>query len=544
MFDQAIEWFERAHERFPGTREGEQGYYQVGHAHARAGRSSEAVERYEKFIAEYPKSESLPGAHLNAIDALRSASQDEAALQWCQRTISRFPGEVAAVTALFSQARIHLAQGDLQSALEDFNQLLKQNLDRPGPSAPNRPEVIYMRGRVLEQRGQLEEAVNMYLNVPDERGSYYGWRAMRRLAELASQRDARSMIERRFRSLRAQARSALKARRYEQAKAAAMQALRLALHDGDRRSMRQLLAETYRRLPNYHRVAGLQVVPVGRAVLRAKDRLPTERSASALARELIFLGLYDEGALELAASFGSPLSVVRDPLHESNDPRQRTGHNGQMTRNAPSFNQLYTLAGSLNRGGHAYEAIRVGETHLASLVPTDYLLDLLPRELVRVLYPAPYRRLLEEQIARRNIDLAFALALMREESRFRPDAKSWAAARGLMQFVPETARRLAQKAALTHFEEDDLYKPEVSIRLAGVYLEELFERFAGNHLAVAAAYNAGEENVQRWLARTRSADPDRFVIEIGFRETKEYVYRVMVNYWAYKRVLEEGISKR
>jgi soluble lytic murein transglycosylase len=516
-FDNAVEWFERAHERFPQTREGEQGYYQVGHAHARLGRWQKAVERYERLLAEYPKSEFIQGAHLNAIDALRSGGQDQAALEWCQRTINRFPGELAAVTALYSQARIHLAQDDLASALEDLNQLLQQNLNRPGPSAPNRQEAIYIRGVVLEKLGRLDEAVAEYLSLPDVRGNYYGQRATLRLGDLAARREAKPLIERRFKRERDQARRALKAKRYEQAKDAARQALRLAPNDGDKKKTRQLLADILRRLPEYRRLAALQLFPVGRPALTAKARRTAERAVNGLAQELIFLGLYDEGAPELAAN----------------------NNNG----NAASVNRAYTLAHYFNLGGHADEAIRIGETQLASLIPTDYPLELLPRELVSTLYPAPYRRLIEEHIAKHATDPALALAVMREESRFQADAKSPAAARGLMQFVMETARPLAEKSGLPQLTEDDLYKPEISIRLAGVHLKELFQKFPGNAQAVAASYNAGDDNVERWSKRVRASEPDRFVIEIGFRETKEYVYRVMSNYWAYQRILGEGDEK-
>ena len=67
--------------------------------------------------------------------------------------------------------------------------------------------------------------------------------------------------------------------------------------------------------------------------------------------------------------------------------------------------------------------------------------------------------------------------------------------------------------------------------------------------AVAASYNGGDENVARWVARARSNDPDRYVLEIGFAQTKDYVYRVMSNYHAYQRLYSsqlqppEGVAK-
>lgn len=516
QYDQAIVWYERAHDRFPQTKAGEQGYYQVGHAHARAGRWLKAVERYEHFIAAYPQSDTLTGAHLNAIDALRSAGLPGEALTWCRRTIQRFPGELAATTALFSQARIHLAQNHYQAALTAFEELLQQNLNRSGPRAPNRPEVTFMRGYCLEKLGKYADAIAAYLSLPEERENYYGYRATARLQELIENPEANELVRAQFQRFRQQAQSARAARRYLQAVDALRQALRLTEDQTETARLLEQLKHIYPQLPEYRPWSELQLQDLSRNFLTAQSP-PRPRSHRTLASELLFLGLYDEGAPELSAALESNASRL-------------------------SQSQLYTLAALLHRGGYPGQAMRIGEMHFASRIPKDYRLDWLPLELAQTLYPMPYAKLLNQHARERHLDPRFVLAIIRQESRFQADVKSAAAARGLMQFIPSTAARLASDVGKSEFAVDDLYDPEISIQLGAFHLQELARAFPQHLQAVAAAYNGGAGNAGRWLERAQSADPDRFVIEIAFHETKQYVYRVMADYWAYQQIVSEELK--
>ncbi|MCS6816185.1 MAG: tetratricopeptide repeat protein [Blastocatellia bacterium] len=526
-FDRAVEWFERVAERFPHTPEGEQGAYLVGHAHARAGRWSAAIARYEAFIAAYPQSEALAGAHVNLIDALRSAGREEEALLWCQRTRSRFAGRPAAIAALFSEARIRIGRGEFSAALAVLDELLREDLNQTGPQMPDRQEVMYWRGRVLEALGRWDEAISIYLSLPEERGSYYGRRATERLRALWEHPRAKEIVRRHFLRWNARASSALLRRDYLQAKTNFQHALRLAHDEPTRQQLRRQLNVVLARLPVPGYASLLKQAKLALACDASTRPRATMDVQRARAEALLCLGIYDEGAWELAEAWGWEGVIPRASSRRESTARAR----------ALDLWQLYRLAVFFERGGYAYEALRLVETHLAPLIPKDHPLDQLPTEVARLLYPVPYRRWLHEHIVRRGLDPALALAMIREESRFRPDAKSPAAARGLAQFIPETARRLAERAGLQSFEDQDAYRPEISLRLLGVWLEEHVRRFSGQLPLILAAYNAGEENALRWLARARSDDPDRFISEIGFRETKMYVQRVLAHYWAYRELI-------
>ena len=152
------------------------------------------------------------------------------------------------------------------------------------------------------------------------------------------------------------------------------------------------------------------------------------------------------------------------------------------------------------------------------------------------LYPAQYAQAILRATARRKVDPRLVLAIMRQESNFRPRAKSQAAARGLLQLTIDTAAKYAPRAGLNNLQEIELYRPETNILVGSEYLSELARLFPDQPEAVAASYNGGEDNVARWLKRAGQKDAGVFAAEVGFSETKEYVFKVMSNYRAYRQL--------
>src|SRR5262249_16875237 len=155
---------------------------------------------------------------------------------------------------------------------------------------------------------------------------------------------------------------------------------------------------------------------------------------------------------------------------------------------------------------------RFGE-QLWRSVPADYLIELAPRDLIELLYPAPYRESLLKHAPSRNVDPRFVLSIARQESRFQADAKSVAAARGMMQFIPATADDVASQLGHKQSNHDELYNADTAILFGSQYLATLFKQFPDQPQAVASAYNGGPDNTARWIARSRSNDADRYVPE-------------------------------
>ena len=136
---------------------------------------------------------------------------------------------------------------------------------------------------------------------------------------------------------------------------------------------------------------------------------------------------------------------------------------------------------------------------------------------------------------------AFAHAIIRQESSFERTAVSNAGARGLMQLMPGTAafqaRRLGVPYALGRLTDD----PNYNILLGNDHIQLLMSQYGGNPVLVAAAYNAGPGNVSRWIAqngdpRLPGADVVRWIEDIPFTETRNYVQRVMENMVVYDTI--------
>ncbi|MEY2150663.1 transglycosylase SLT domain-containing protein [Rhodanobacter sp. 115] len=126
-----------------------------------------------------------------------------------------------------------------------------------------------------------------------------------------------------------------------------------------------------------------------------------------------------------------------------------------------------------------------------------------------------------------GIDPAWAYGILRAESAWMTDAHSGADARGLMQLLPDTAAGVAKRNGLAWGGGDTLYDPAVNIALGTRHLAELDARFGDAPWLASAAYNAGSAKVKQWLGARGSLTPDVFVATIPYKETREYVARVM-----------------
>src|SRR5215510_274093 len=159
-------------------------------------------------------------------------------------------------------------------------------------------------------------------------------------------------------------------------------------------------------------------------------------------------------------------------------------------------------------------------------------------------FPVPYRFQVLKEAKSRDLDPRLVLAIMKQESQFKPTAKSPSAARGLLQLTIDAAQKYADRAGIKNLTEDALYRPDVSIAVGSEYLEELSRMFAGLPEAIVASYNGGEDNVARWLARSNQRDPGVFAAEVGFTETKNYVFKVMAYYRAYQELYDAKLNRR
>jgi soluble lytic murein transglycosylase len=149
---------------------------------------------------------------------------------------------------------------------------------------------------------------------------------------------------------------------------------------------------------------------------------------------------------------------------------------------------------------------------------------------------APYfGELILPEALHHGMDGLFLLSVIRQESLFEGFATSYADARGLMQIIPSTGQYLADQLGWPQgYTVDDLYRPEVSVRLGSHYLAAQRDLFDGDLFASLAAYNAGPGNALKWK-ELAPEDPDLFLEVIRFRQTRDYIRAI---YWAYAHYCE------
>lgn len=136
-----------------------------------------------------------------------------------------------------------------------------------------------------------------------------------------------------------------------------------------------------------------------------------------------------------------------------------------------------------------------------------------------------------------NLESALVNGLVMQESRFDTHAVSPAGAMGLMQLMPATAKKEAQKMRVSH-SENKLHDPHHNIQLGAHHLHSLVQEFNGSYILAIASYNAGKDAVNRWLAEIGDPRRNRDVVDwlelIPYYETRNYVQRVLENVNVYR----------
>ncbi len=198
----------------------------------------------------------------------------------------------------------------------------------------------------------------------------------------------------------------------------------------------------------------------------------------------------------------------------------------QLAAGASGPDDFALLMDLSREGGEPFEAMMIGRTAASKgVVLTERMYPLLaspPTEGVH--------------------DLAFTLAIARQESSFDPRART-SSARGVMMLRPDTARIVA-KGLGAPYADAMLWDPDYNLRLGNVYLGQMVSRMGGSYLLAAAAYNAGVNRPPGWVAvcgdPRMGGDPEDFIECVPFGETRDYMMRVMENLQVYRARLAGG----
>lgn len=396
------------------------------------------------------------------------------------------PNNRAVLEGSLAYAVAMLAANNTQACIATLDTIPRALLDDY-----DQAEVAYWRARALEQRDP-SASMRAYLQVLRSKApTHFAAFARTRL-------DSPAMSTKLTRELavrEAQVKNLIAAKKFDLAKS--VQTDRVLLSSKDRDAQLKILASIYRELPVYRTV--LELTP---PALPSFPNLDAKDSSTLL----MAMGLYDEAQSSIEQKW--PLRPARNAL---------------------------ARAYELNLGAASKESIYAIEVMMKA-VPSDFVPELLPTTVRRLLYPRYFMEHIASDAKSFNADPTLLLSIMREESRFNPRAKSQAAARGLLQFIITTARDIGRDVGLVDVDPEDLYDPRVIIRLGAKYIAELSEQFDGDRYRVAAAYNAGPNQVALWTRMQSAAGDDYFLTAINFDETKHYVRKVMNSYDAYSAI--------
>ena len=147
--------------------------------------------------------------------------------------------------------------------------------------------------------------------------------------------------------------------------------------------------------------------------------------------------------------------------------------------------------------------------------------------LYQLRFPLHHQDTIRREAARNRLDQAWIAAEIRAESVFDPNARSSADARGLMQVVPGTGADVARKLGLAWGGDQSLYDADTNIVLGTAYLRQLMDKYGGKPYQVMAGYNAGPVPLGRWMSQRPAMDADFWIETISYKETREYVARVL-----------------
>ncbi|HUP66151.1 MAG TPA: transglycosylase SLT domain-containing protein [Thermoanaerobaculia bacterium] len=522
-FDRSVELLTEARARAPRARAGDL-LFAVGRSHFGSEQFDKAEEAYLAGAVAASSAEQKATFYFHAARAAQLGGDDDRAVRHMTRAIA-VPGRFGSTSAAITQRmRTRFQQGSIDTGLTDLRQVERlfprgesrvearmhaaayllaagrasqalSVLDEiPGnlATAWDRAEIGYWRARALEG-SDPEAAVDHYLRVlRADVPTHFSFFARERLGE-AALRVARAE---RLRELREAATAARTAGEWETARGRATDVFLLSGTQEDLELLRQI----YRELPGYREI--LELEP------EALPSLPIEEEDPGRNDLLMAMGLFDETVETIETSWG--LRPMKAALTRSH---------------------------ALNLAGASRESIYAVEVMMRS-VPDDYVPQLLPRRALELLYPRYFLEIIEEDAERYGADPRLVIAIMREESRFNPRAKSVAAARGLLQFIITTARDIGQSLGLRDLDSRDLYDPRTIIQLGAKYVADLLEEFEGDPYRAAAAYNAGPFQTRLWSRLQPAPGQDYFLTTVNFSETKHYVRKVLNSYERYGEIYE------
>jgi len=511
-------------------------FYERGRNLFRASLHDKAVETFTIFLDREPDSPVRPDAMYRTGVSLFYLGKRGEAAGILEKMIREYPSDERASEALYWLGKSYSKLGDWDRGARTFKKLLD---DFPGSEWCD--DALFLTGNIFREAGDMEKALQNYARLVNEYSdskladSAIWWKAWWQYTSgdyVSAEHTLNDLINRYPRSFLANQ------ARYWQARAA------------EKREDPSRAAVYYR-----------QVLKKGAYTYyghRAAERMAALGSP---------VDVQTDDAVDTASPFFTAPSADDPPnvIDGDDDPPQWTEDMEQMLSSGQSFRkilelvqldmkteaaaELWSLKDRTPRrrvalmelskvffelGDYYHSLIIVLRGYEQSLErPTPGMSD----DLWLLAYPQGFWESIVTYAGKYKQDPYFIAAIIKEESQFRTDALSSAGARGLMQVMPATGEWAARLNKLSGFDREKLFDSDTAINIGTWYVSHLMKRFKNDPLLVAAAYNAGPEAVQGWIARNGyQGDRDLFVEMIPYAETRRYVKKVLRNYAEYKRI--------
>lgn len=462
----------------------------------REGEAGEALRLIDKLLAAAGASE-RPRLLRRRAAAELAAGDTEAHLRTLRQVHERYPSSAQAPEALFQEARWLWNRDRDAEAQAAFLEL-----ERRYPRSPHIATARYALGRIAHSAGDRPQALSRYQSVVDRHpGSKLAADSRWQMAWIRYYDGQWEAAARQFAQLAGGQATA-------QAADAVYWRARALERGGNANAARELYRTVVERAPDSY-YAGL-----------AGERLGQPSTAASVA------------VAAPRQEFPALPAAMRDDYHIA---RAAELHRARLMTYARREVRAYLrdhpppprdlLIALYQAVDNHREAIRLGKSG------------------TRVLYPFAFWSLVAPQAERYRVDPLLVISLMRQESLFDSEARSPANARGLMQLLPSTADEVAMRIGRTG--SIDLYDPATNIELGIAHLRELADRYGGDRVRILAAYNAGADAVDKWDRRFADRPLDEYVESITYRETRDYVKKVLGNYRTYLRLIvaEDGTRR-
>ncbi|MGE0823921.1 MAG: transglycosylase SLT domain-containing protein [Candidatus Binatia bacterium] len=478
----------------------EQEYLDEIQLQAKEGDSSGTEQLVEQFRTKFPTSANQPEVLSILASTYKSQRRTTDAIRVWQEIADRYPDTNIGATALFRVATLLWNADRNDEALKIFQRITQQS--------PRRPRVAdswYAIGRIYQGRGADAQALAAYERLislfPRSQLAREGrWRQ----AWIAYRNKDFAVAEQRFAAL---ARSGAKT--IEGESALYWQARATDQQNNTERAQ-TLYRTLLKRYPDsYYAVWAEKRLGQTPAPLPVSYEEPfVSPPQMSLTTESHYLRSLELREIGLPGFARRELDIVREDT--TNDASTRMFFLTEYSR-VDGHHRALRLAQRLSRSGGNWR---------------------------RYFYPQAYWTLVNANANEKRLDPYLILSIMRQESVFDPDALSPADAHGLMQLLPSTASRVS---GITPESNLPLNDPSFNIGTGTAYLRQLLDRYQGNFILAVAAYNSGENAVDRWLRRYPGLAPDEFVEHISYRETRNYVRKVLQNYRTYLRMYGSGV---